>query len=71
MHVLKLAKDYNFEAKQRQEKIDKILDKISKSGYESLTKREKDFLFLDKVINNGWQISLVEACHSFFLTTLG
>ncbi|MGS2739868.1 rhomboid family intramembrane serine protease [Sinomicrobium sp. M5D2P17] len=29
----------------RQQKIDEILDKISKSGYESLTKAEKDFLF--------------------------
>jgi len=28
-----------------QEKIDSILDKISKSGYESLTQKEKDFLF--------------------------
>ena len=28
-----------------QQKIDGILDKISKSGYESLTKEEKDFLF--------------------------
>ncbi len=28
-----------------QRKIDSILDKISKSGYESLTKEEKDFLF--------------------------
>ncbi len=28
-----------------QEQIDAILDKISKSGYESLTKDEKDFLF--------------------------
>jgi len=28
-----------------QQKIDGILDKISKSGYESLTKAEKDFLF--------------------------
>ncbi len=28
-----------------QEKVDAILDKISKSGYESLTKAEKDFLF--------------------------
>ena len=28
-----------------QEKIDAILDKISKSGYESLSKAEKDFLF--------------------------
>ncbi|MFO8147604.1 MAG: rhomboid family intramembrane serine protease [Bacteroidota bacterium] len=30
---------------EKQEKIDSILDKISKSGYESLTKQEKDFLF--------------------------
>jgi len=28
-----------------QKKIDAILDKIGKSGYESLTKEEKDFLF--------------------------
>lgn len=33
------------EAKERQETIDRILDKISKSGYESLTKKEKEFLF--------------------------
>ncbi|WP_127844935.1 rhomboid family intramembrane serine protease [Psychroflexus aestuariivivens] len=30
---------------EQQEKIDKILDKISKSGYDSLSKEEKDFLF--------------------------
>jgi len=36
-------KDYDKQAKQR--KIDTILDKISKSGYESLSKEEKDFLF--------------------------
>ncbi|MCM4159317.1 rhomboid family intramembrane serine protease [Antarcticibacterium flavum] len=30
---------------EKQEKIDAILDKISKSGYDSLTKQEKDFLF--------------------------
>ena len=29
----------------RQIKIDGILDKIGKSGYDSLTKQEKDFLF--------------------------
>jgi len=29
----------------KQRKIDAILDKISKSGYDSLTKEEKDFLF--------------------------
>ncbi|MEP2937190.1 MAG: rhomboid family intramembrane serine protease [Gilvibacter sp.] len=30
---------------ERQQQIDAILDKISKSGYESLSKKEKDFLF--------------------------
>lgn len=35
--------DYDRETRQR--KIDGILDKISKSGYDSLTKSEKDFLF--------------------------
>lgn len=30
---------------EKQQKIDRILDKISKSGYESLSKAEKDFLF--------------------------
>ncbi|WP_228235510.1 rhomboid family protein [Allomuricauda sp. M10] len=35
--------DYDRQA--RQKKIDAILDKISKSGYESLSKEEKDFLF--------------------------
>lgn len=37
--------EYNADAKLRQKEIDRILDKISKSGYESLSKREKDFLF--------------------------
>ncbi len=32
-------------SKTKQRKIDDILDKIGKSGYESLTKEEKDFLF--------------------------
>jgi rhomboid family protein len=32
-------------SKNRQRKIDDILDKISKSGYESLTQEEKNFLF--------------------------
>lgn len=31
--------------KPKQKKIDEILDKISKSGYESLSKEEKEFLF--------------------------
>jgi hypothetical protein len=37
--------DYNLQKKQDQEKIDAILDKISKSGYESLTREEKELLF--------------------------
>ncbi len=43
--VGKTDEQYNMDAKAKQERIDKILDKISKSGYESLTKAEKDFLF--------------------------
>lgn len=37
--------EYNYNKKISQEQIDSILDKISKSGYESLTKTEKDILF--------------------------
>ena len=37
--------DYNAAKKKHQERTNVILDKISKSGYESLTKEEKDFLF--------------------------
>ena len=36
---------YNAQKKAKQESIDKILDKISHSGYESLTKQEKEELF--------------------------
>lgn len=35
----------DYDAQSKQKKIDAILDKISKSGYESLSKAEKDFLF--------------------------
>lgn len=37
--------DYNFQKRQDQKNVDEILDKISKSGYESLTKQEKELLF--------------------------
>ena len=37
--------DYNLRKAQSQKKIDGILDKISKSGYDSLTKEEKELLF--------------------------
>ncbi len=35
----------DFQSFNRQKQIDLILDKISKSGYESLSQQEKDFLF--------------------------
>lgn len=37
--------DYNARKKAEQEEIDKILDKIAKSGYEALTASEKEKLF--------------------------
>ncbi|NMC36804.1 MAG: rhomboid family intramembrane serine protease [Bacteroidales bacterium] len=37
--------DYNKIKAERQERINMILDKISKGGYDSLTREEKDFLF--------------------------
>ncbi|MDR6300284.1 rhomboid family intramembrane serine protease [Mesonia maritima] len=39
------AKSSSLNKDEKQKKIDAILDKISKSGYESLSKEEKDFLF--------------------------
>ena len=37
--------DYNARKRQQQEEVDRILDKIRKSGYDSLTKDEKQKLF--------------------------
>lgn len=37
--------EYNSNRRANQQTVDEILDKISKSGYESLTKAEKDILF--------------------------
>lgn len=37
--------EYNAEKAEKQRRIDAILDKISKGGYESLSKEEKEFLF--------------------------
>jgi membrane associated rhomboid family serine protease len=37
--------EYNKYKAQEQEEIDRILDKIDKSGYDSLTKKEKETLF--------------------------
>jgi membrane associated rhomboid family serine protease len=37
--------EWNLQKKEKQQRIDKILDKISQSGYNSLTKEEKELLF--------------------------
>ena len=37
--------EYNHQKAELQHEIDRILDKIAKSGYESLTKSEKETLF--------------------------
>jgi hypothetical protein len=37
--------EYNAIKNQNQKRIDRILEKISKSGYGSLSKAEKEFLF--------------------------
>jgi len=37
--------DYNLQKRRQQERIDDILDKISRSGYDALTKEEKELLF--------------------------
>ena len=37
--------DYNAKKRQDEARVDTILDKISKSGYDSLTKEERDFLY--------------------------
>jgi len=37
--------EYNKQKAEKQKKIDEILDKISKYGYDSLTKEEKELLF--------------------------
>ncbi len=40
--------EYNKQKVEKQKKIDEILDKISKYGYDSLTKKEKELLFKTK-----------------------
>jgi hypothetical protein len=41
----KTDEEYNLDARQRQMETDRILEKISKSGYDSLSRKEKEFLF--------------------------
>ena len=40
--------EYNYRKKNEQKRIDSILDKVSQSGYDSLSKEEKDTLFNQK-----------------------
>jgi hypothetical protein len=37
--------EFNYQRKVSQQRIDEILDKIKKSGYESLSKEDKELLF--------------------------
>jgi membrane associated rhomboid family serine protease len=48
---VKTDEEYILDARQRQMETDRILEKISKSGYDSLTRKEKEFLF--KQSKNG------------------
>lgn len=41
----KTDEQYNYEKKQRGKKLDQILDKIGRAGYDSLSKDDKEFLF--------------------------
>jgi hypothetical protein len=41
----KTDEEYNAEKIEKQKKTDRILEKISKGGYDSLSKEEKEFLF--------------------------
>ena len=41
----KTDEQYNMEKAEEQAEVDKILEKISKYGYTSLSDKEKDFLF--------------------------
>ena len=45
VHQTKTDYDYNAAKAERQKAIDHILDKVSKGGYDSLTKEEKEILF--------------------------
>ena len=46
--IINKLKFSNLNKSENQKMIDSILDKISKSGYESLTKKEKELLFKSK-----------------------
>lgn len=45
--------EYNASKREKEKRTDEILDKISKSGYDSLNKDEKDFLFRQSTKNQN------------------
>jgi hypothetical protein len=45
LHVVSKNYSKNSSIRPKEEEIDSILDKISQSGYASLTKKEKEILF--------------------------
>jgi len=45
LKVVSTNRDKNFSGTPRQEEVDAVLDKISKTGYDSLNKHEKEVLF--------------------------
>jgi membrane associated rhomboid family serine protease len=53
MKVAAKNSDKNQSGKPRQEEIDRILDKISQTGYDSLSKQEKEILFRASKDNEG------------------
>jgi membrane associated rhomboid family serine protease len=53
MKVAAKNSDKNQSGKPRQEEIDRILDKISQTGYDSLNKQEKEILFRASKDNEG------------------
>ena len=46
--------DFNAEKAENRRRIDEILDKISRNGYDSLTKEEKEFLFKSSNREKRW-----------------
>ncbi len=50
----KTDEEFNRERAENRRRIDEILDKVSKSGYQNLTEEEKDFLFKSSNKETNW-----------------
>ncbi|HTD41306.1 MAG TPA: DUF6576 domain-containing protein, partial [Mucilaginibacter sp.] len=53
MKTVSKNSDRNQSGKPRQDDVDRILDKISQTGYDSLSKQEKEILFRASKDNEG------------------